>query len=106
MAGIAGAEERQLTDHGSFRFGRCEVRGASRELIVDGLPRTVEPRPFDMLVYLIEHRERVVPKAELLNRLWPHEFVSNGVIARAVMKARQAIGDDGKEPALIKTVHG
>lgn len=82
------------------------MRIATREVLLDGQPRYVEPRPFDMLVYLIRHRERVVPKSELLDQLWPHEFVSPSVIARAVMKARQAIGDDGDANPLIKTVHG
>lgn len=93
-------------EQGFFRFERCEVRLASREVVLDGRLQAVEPRPFDLLAYLIEHRERVVSKDELLDRLWPHEFVSSSVIARAVMKARQAIGDDGKVARLIKTVHG
>ena len=89
-----------------FRFERCEVRLASREILLDGQPQPVEPRPFDLLVYLIEQGGRVVSKDELLDKLWPEEFPSTSVIARAVMKARQAIGDDGKVARLIKTVHG
>jgi DNA-binding winged helix-turn-helix (wHTH) protein/tetratricopeptide (TPR) repeat protein len=90
----------------TFRFERCEVRLATREIALDGDLQPVEPRPFDLLVYLIRHRERVVTKDELLDELWPGQCPSPGVIARAVMKARQCIGDNGKVARLIRTVHG
>lgn len=89
-----------------FRFERCEVRLATREIVLDGQVQPVEPRPFDLLVHLIRHRERVVTKDELLDELWPGQCPSPGVIARAVMKARQCIGDNGKVARLIKTAHG
>jgi DNA-binding winged helix-turn-helix (wHTH) protein/tetratricopeptide (TPR) repeat protein len=88
-----------------YRFRECEVSATRREVLLQGEKRVLEPRPFDLLVYLIEQRHRVVTKDELLEQLWLHEFVSGSVIARAVMKARHAIGDNGKEPALIRTVH-
>ncbi len=87
-----------------YRFGQCELRVARRELLVDGAVHLVEPKVFDVLVFLIEQRARVVSKAELLDRVWKNQFVSVGVIARAVMKARQAICDRGEVPALIGTV--
>lgn len=86
-----------------FRFGRCEVDVATRRVRLDGRPSAIEPRPFDLLVQLIRHRRRVVTKEELLETVWPRETVSAGALARAVMKARQAIGDDG-QPALIRSV--
>lgn len=100
------AAARPAVEAASFRFERCEVRLASREIVLDGRAQQLEPRPFDLLVYLIEQRDRVVSKDELLDKLWPDEFVSGSVIARAVMKARQAIGDDGKVARIIKTVRG
>jgi DNA-binding winged helix-turn-helix (wHTH) protein/tetratricopeptide (TPR) repeat protein len=87
-----------------YRFKDCEVSTTRREVLLNGHPQVLEPRPFDLLVYLIEQRHRVVTKDELLEKLWQHEFVSDSVVARAVMKARLAIGDN-KEPALIRTVH-
>ncbi len=86
-----------------IRFGRCEVDLSGREVRLDGRPSPIEPRPFDLLVHLIRHRNRVVPKRELLDQIWPREPVSESALARAVMKARQAIGDDGDEP-LLRTV--
>ena len=54
-----------------LRFGHCEVRFAHREILVDGAPRALQPRPFDLLAYLIENRERVVTSGELLAQVWP-----------------------------------
>jgi DNA-binding winged helix-turn-helix (wHTH) protein len=87
----------------AYRFGRCELRLASRELVVDGTVQFVEPLIFDLLVYLIAHRARVVSKNELLDQLWKNRFVTVGVIARTVYRARQAIRDSEKR-GWIKTV--
>lgn len=88
----------------ALRVGdRCEVDLAAREVRLDGRPRRVEPKVFALLAYLLQRRDRVVTKDELLEALWPRSAASAGVLARAVMKARTAIGDDG-EPGLISTV--
>lgn len=87
-----------------YRFGSCMLRLASRELVVHGAVQLVEPKAFDVLAYLVEQHRRVVSKDELLDQVWRGRVVSIGVVARAVMKARQAIRDDGVGPALIKTV--
>jgi DNA-binding winged helix-turn-helix (wHTH) protein len=91
---------------GVFRFGRCEVRVASKEVFFEGREQSLAPKPFDVLVYLIEHRKRTVSKDELLDRLWPSEFVSPTVVASVIVKVRQAIGDRSKVSPLIKTAHG
>jgi DNA-binding winged helix-turn-helix (wHTH) protein len=87
-----------------FRFGRCELHVGTRELRVDGEPRALEPLAFALLAYLLRHRDRVVPKDELLDHVWLGKIVSVGSLARAVMMVRQAIGDEGKPP-LVRTVH-
>lgn len=87
-----------------FRFGRCELHVGTRELRVDGQPRALEPMPFDLLTYLLRHRDRVVSKDELMDQVWLGRIVSVGSVARAVMMVRQAIGDDG-EPSLLRTVY-
>jgi DNA-binding response OmpR family regulator len=55
---------------GMLRFGRCEVRPAQREVLVDGAARELQPRAFDLLLYLIEHREQVLSPRELLGAVW------------------------------------
>ncbi|MBW8758124.1 MAG: winged helix-turn-helix transcriptional regulator [Burkholderiales bacterium] len=88
-------------------FGRCEVSVARREVLVDGQLRTLQPRPFDLLVYLIEHRHRVVSTDELLDHIWKDEFVQPGSLAAAVMRIRKALAGAGHEAgAIIRTHQG
>ena len=90
-----------------FVFGRREVSVARREVAVDGAPRTLQPRPFDVLVYLIEHRDRVVSTDELLDHIWPDEFVQPGSLAAAVMRIRKALLDSDRDSgAIIRTHQG
>jgi DNA-binding winged helix-turn-helix (wHTH) protein len=92
-----------MMDKTLFRFGRCEVDADTRRVRLDGHPSAIEPRAFNLLVHLIRHRRRVVTKEELFETIWPRESVSGAALARAVMKARQAIGDGG-DPALIRSL--
>lgn len=82
-------------------FGACRLDLQGRELWRGGQPQAVAPKVFDLLALLVERRQRVVSKDELLAVVWPGQVVSDGAIARAVMQARKAVGN----PALIKTVH-
>ncbi|MEM8563786.1 MAG: tetratricopeptide repeat protein [Pseudomonadota bacterium] len=89
-----------------FLFDEFEVQADRRELLNQGEPVEVEPRVFDLLVYLIEHRDTAVSKDELLEAIWPGAYVSDSSLTRCVMKARRAVGDDADRQQLIKTVHG
>jgi DNA-binding winged helix-turn-helix (wHTH) protein len=64
------------------------------------------PKPFAVLRYLIEQRERLVPKAELLHALWPGTVVSAGALKVCVRAIRAALGDPAGTPRFIKTVPG
>ena len=75
------------------------------ELRRAGNPVSLEPRALELLLYLAENRERVVAKEELFEKVWKARFVSESALTRAVMKARQAVGDDGTG-RVIKTTHG
>ncbi|HEU0204753.1 MAG TPA: transcriptional regulator, partial [Burkholderiaceae bacterium] len=55
----------------ALRFGRVEVRPADRQLLIDGVPAVLGARAFDVLLALIERRDRVVTKNELLDLVWP-----------------------------------
>ena len=88
-----------------YRFRDCEVRAGTRDILADGVAQHIEPRAFDALVHLIEHRDRIVTKHELLRSVWGRVEVSDSVVARSIMKVRAAIGDhDGSAP-LIRTAH-
>jgi pimeloyl-ACP methyl ester carboxylesterase len=82
-------------------FDEFELDPATRELRLDGAPRALQPQVFDLLLYLVENRERVVPKRELLDTLWPDAAVTESSIQRAVSLARSALGARG--PELIQT---
>jgi DNA-binding winged helix-turn-helix (wHTH) protein/predicted ATPase len=66
----------------------------------------LEPQVFNILAYLIQHRERVVSKEELLEQLWPGRHVGEATLTSRLMAARRAIGDRGREQRMIQTVHG
>jgi pimeloyl-ACP methyl ester carboxylesterase/DNA-binding winged helix-turn-helix (wHTH) protein len=91
---------------GIYRFGRCMLDSRSRELRRDGRAVPVEHRAFDLLLYLIEHRERAVSKDELQNAVWPGMILTESALTRCVMKARRAAGDDPSRQEVIKTIHG
>ena len=65
----------------------------------------VEPQVFDLLVYLVRNRERVVSKDELLDAIWEGRIVSEAALSSRINAARRAIGDTGNDQALIRTVH-
>jgi class 3 adenylate cyclase/DNA-binding winged helix-turn-helix (wHTH) protein/tetratricopeptide (TPR) repeat protein len=64
------------------------------------------PQVFDVLAYLVQHRQRVVPKQELFERLWPGQFVGDDALERCIRAARRALGDTRQAPPLIQTVRG
>ena len=89
-----------------YRFGDFSLDSERYELARDGAPLALEPRPLEVLAYLVAHRDRVVAKEELIERLWEGRFVSDSALTRAVREARRALGDDGAAERWIKTVYG
>jgi predicted ATPase len=89
-----------------FQFGDCELDLDRVQLRVCGEVRPVEPQVFGVLALLVQHRNRVVSKEELLDAVWNHRFVSESSLTSRIKSARQAIGDDGQAQRLIRTVHG
>jgi Tol biopolymer transport system component/DNA-binding winged helix-turn-helix (wHTH) protein len=68
-----------------------------------GQPVPLEPKTFDVLRYLIEHRDRLVTKEELLDTVWKDTFVTPNVLTRAVAQLRKALGDDAFEARYVET---
>src|SRR5262245_51712573 len=66
----------------------------------------LEPKVFDLLRYLVRHRDRVVSKDELLEQVWPGEHVSESVLPTNVRTLRRALGDDRSDSRFIQTVYG
>jgi DNA-binding winged helix-turn-helix (wHTH) protein/tetratricopeptide (TPR) repeat protein len=91
---------------GVYRFGNCELDADRRELRLAGDVVTVQPKAFELLLYLVRNRHRAVDKDELQDALWPRSIVTETALTRCVMKARRAVDDDADRQAVIKTVHG
>ncbi|WP_084124872.1 alpha/beta fold hydrolase [Demequina sp. NBRC 110054] len=89
-----------------YRFDDFALDTAAYELRRGGDTVRVEPRVFDLLRHLIEHRDRVVTKEELLDELWGTRFVSESALTTALRSVRKAVGDSGGEQRLIQTSHG
>lgn len=87
-----------------LHFGDYTLDRQRFELRCGQRPVHVEPQVFDVLSYLIEHRDRVVPKEELLDEVWGDRFVSESTLTTRVKAARRAIGDDGESQRWIRTV--
>lgn len=89
-----------------YRFDRFELDLARLELREDGECRPLEPQVFALLVLLVENRERVVSRDELIEKVWDGRCVSESAISSRIKSARQALGDDGRAQRFIKTLHG
>ena len=89
-----------------YRFGPFELDLAKVELRTGGQLRPLEPQVFALLAFLIEHRERLVSKDEIFEKVWDGRIVSDSALASRVKLARKAIDDDGRTQRYIKTTHG
>ena len=86
-----------------FVFGDCELDLDLRELRRGGGAHAVEPQVFDLLLYLIENRERMVSKDDLFEAIWDGRVVSEANLSNRINLARQAVGDSGKKQNFIRT---
>jgi TolB-like protein/DNA-binding winged helix-turn-helix (wHTH) protein/tetratricopeptide (TPR) repeat protein len=88
-----------------LHFGDYEIDLAAFELRHGGQPCAVEPQVLELLGYLVRNAGRLVTKADLIEHVWDGRIVSDSTLASRVKSARRAIGDDGEQQRLIKTVH-
>lgn len=89
-----------------YAFDNCILDTEQYQLSVSGKTVAMEPLVFDLLVYLIEHRDRVVTREELFESLWKNKVVTDAALGARLRDARRAIGDSGSRQGIIKTVHG
>ncbi len=75
-----------------------------RELTLRAQVVTVGPQVFDLLLHLVRNRDRVVSKDELLQAVWGGRIVSESTITSHINAVRKAIGDNGDEQRLIRTI--
>jgi len=86
------------------RFGPFQLDSARRLLLRDGAPVALTPKAFDALVLLVERRERVVSKQELLAELWPHTAVEEATLSQHIFMVRRALGDSGSDARYVATI--
>jgi TolB-like protein len=87
-----------------FHFSDHVLDAGLRELTRDGQAVAVEPQVFDLLIYLVENRERVITKDDLIENIWHGRIVSESTLTSRVNSARKAVGDSGREQTLIRTI--
>ena len=87
-------------------FGECVLDTQTRLLLRAGSPAHLTPKAFELLHALLEHRPRVLSKAELRQRLWPDTHVLEANLPNLVAEVRGAVGDAARNPRFIRTVHG
>jgi DNA-binding winged helix-turn-helix (wHTH) protein len=87
-----------------YCFGAYVLDTLCYELQRAGASQALRPKAFAVLTYLLAHRHRVVTKQELLEQVWPGQFVEETTLASCIMEVRKALGDSGSTPQLVQTV--
>ena len=87
-----------------FSFKDFALDGERRELRARGTIVPVEPQVFDLLVYLVENRDRVVSKDDLIASVWGGRVVSDSTLDSRINAVRKAIGDNGEKQELVRTI--
>ncbi|MGC2201931.1 MAG: transcriptional regulator, partial [Stellaceae bacterium] len=87
-----------------FRFGDQGLDIERRELRRGAEPIALEPQVFDLLVYLVRNRDRVVSKDDLIEGVWGGRIVSASALTTRLNAARRAVGDSGATQRVIRTV--
>jgi pimeloyl-ACP methyl ester carboxylesterase len=87
-----------------YRFGEYELRVDSHELLADGRRKEVEPQVFDLLRHLVENAGQLVSHDDLINVVWNGRIVSDSAISARISATRAAVGDNGTDQRIIKTI--
>jgi eukaryotic-like serine/threonine-protein kinase len=87
-------------------FGPFELDVAACELRREGKSVPLQPRVFDTLRYLVEHRDRLVSKRELIDALWGGQQLNAVAVPWSISHARKALGQQDEETRFIETVRG
>ena len=89
-----------------YRFDHFELDLAKAELRSRGLMVHMEPQVYALLALLLQNRDRLVSRDEIIDKIWGGRFISESAVSSRVKSLRQSLGDDGTHQRLIKTIHG
>ena len=87
----------------SYLFDDCRLDTDRRELLRAASSIAIQPQVFDLLVFLVINRDRVVSKDEIIKAVWGGRVVSESTLTSRINAARNAIGDSGEKQRLIRT---
>jgi DNA-binding winged helix-turn-helix (wHTH) protein len=88
-----------------YLFDAIVLDADRRQLMRSGNEIHVSPKALNLLLFLIQRRPNAVSKGELMSHLWPDTFVSDATLASLVADVREALGDTGRAPRIIRTLH-
>lgn len=92
------------TTDSTYRFGAFTLDTSARRLAHGDKQLDLQPKAFDVLVYLLRNPDRVVSKSELFDNVWAGRVVTENVLSRVVSVLRKALGDDARSPQFIGLV--
>ena len=90
----------------TYQFGPFRLQVDRRRLLRDGEPVALAPKALETLLALVEHRDRVLTKDELLQRIWGDTVVEEGGLTRNISVLRKALGESPDDHRYIVTVPG
>lgn len=91
--------------HEIYQFDAFQVDPHAWRLLRNGREVHLEPIVLKLLIYLISHRDRLVPRRELIDTVWRDTVISDSALSQAVARLRKALDDDPRAPRYIETVH-
>ena len=88
-----------------YLFAEFEIDLGQQELRRLGQAVHIEPQVFDLIVHLVRNRDRIVSKDELIETIWSGRIISEAALSSRINGARRALGDNGSDQAMIRTLH-
>ncbi|MDQ3129285.1 MAG: winged helix-turn-helix domain-containing protein, partial [Acidobacteriota bacterium] len=85
-------------NHNVFEFVDVRVEPSKFKIWKAGAELALEPKTFQVLLFLLDNRGRLIEKNELLDAVWKDTFVTENAMTREIAKLRKALGDDSKTP--------
>ena len=87
-----------------YRVGEIEIDPASNCLRRNGQEQRLRQKSFQVLLYLLAHRDRLVTKEELLEKVWADAAVTDDTLVQIIVELRKTLGDDARHPQFIRTI--
>src|SRR2546423_2025138 len=86
-----------------YVLDKYRLEPGKRQLYLDGAPVHLTPRPFQVLIYLVENRDRVVMRQELLDQFWEGHDVYDDTLRKCIGAIRKALNDSANQARFVET---